>query len=108
MSVTEVSVDGKYEVPAGVYIWRGFQNSERDSVIARVKHANDGVVLSYENLSKGLGLPLGHPDVGWVFNAAVEYFSRAERVLIINDTPRTARYVKDVLGELPRDLREVI
>lgn len=105
MSVVEIRVDDRYKVPAGVYCWKGFQNSERDSVIARVQHANRGIVMSYDNLSKGLGLPLGHEDLNWVFKSAVESLEGSERVVILNDTPMTARQAWDALGYTPPDIR---
>lgn len=106
--MVEVKDLTEYEVPAGVYCWKGFQNSERDSIIARVSHASRGIVMSYENLSKGLGLPMGHEDLNWVFKSAVESLDSSERVVILNDSPRTARQAWEALGYTPRELREVI
>lgn len=103
--MNEVKDFTAYKVPAGVYCWKGYQNSERDSIIARVRFANNGVRLSYENLAKSLGLPLGDEDVNWVFKNAVEFFDTTERVVIVTDTPKTARYAWDALGYTPEDLR---
>lgn len=100
--------ESEYVVPAGVYYWKGLQDVERDSLIARVQHGSKAVVLSYDNTSRAMGLPKASEDVADAFCSSVKFFAGSGRVVIVSDGPMTIDYAIGALGYVPEDLRKEV